>query len=241
MLLSRPAPLTSSSLLGVVLALLVVGGVACNPVTSAAEREVERVLEDAFGPADRYDVQIEGLNVGAGTARRVTVTGDRVRPEDAPVLNRLDAVLDGVRFNRAENRLERADRADLAVSVLPNDLAAFLEASGRVEEARVTLEPPRSLVLQVRPDLGAIPLPPGATVRVEGTVEGEGALVLLDVTRVEAAGMGLGGAAADLLEDQVNPLLDLSESGGLEVSDVRVEGGALRFEATGPLTDVRFD
>ena len=221
--------------------LLVLGGVACNPVTSAAEREVERALTDAFGPADRYDVQIEGLNVRAGTARRVTIVGERVRPDGSPVLNRLDAVLEGVRFDRDGSRLERADRADLTVSVLPNDLAAFLEASGRVEDARVTLEPPRSLTLQVRPDLGAIPLPPGATVRVEGTVEGEGARVRLNVDRVEAAGIGLGGAAASMLEDQVNPLLDLSESGGLEVTDVRVEGGALRFEAPGPLTDVRFD
>ena len=223
------------------LALAVLGGVGCNPATAFAEREVERALADAFGPADSYDVQIEGLNAGAGTARRVTVVGDRVRPEGAPVLDRVDAVLDGVRFDREAKTLERADAAAITVAIRPDDLAAFLVASGRIEEAEVTFEAPDRLVLRARPDLGAIPLPPGATVRVEGALRGEGARVVFDVERVEAAGIGLGGAAADLLEDQVNPLLDLSASGGLEVTRIDVEGGALRVRTEGPLTDVRFD
>ena len=230
-----PAPL--------LLALLVVavGGAGCNPVTGFAEREVESALEEAFGPADDYDVRIEGLDAGDGTARRVTVVGRRVRPEGAPVLDRVDAVLEDVRFDRSAKTLERAGRSDLTVSVLPDDLAAYLVASGRVEEAEVSFEAPSGLVLRVRPDLGAIPLPAGAAVRVAGALRGEGARVVFDVESVEAAGIGLGGAAAGLLEDQVNPLLDLSESGGLSVSDVRVEGGALTIRAEGPLTDVRFD
>ena len=233
--LPRPAPPLA------VLALLVVGGAACNPVTAFAEGEVERILQDAFGPADDYDVRIEGLSAGDGTARRVTVTGRRVRPDGAPTLDRVDATLDGVRFDRDAKTLERVDRADLTVSVLPDDLAAYLVASGRAREAEVAFEPPNRVVLQLRPDLGDIPLPPGATVRVEGALVGEGAEVALDVERVEAAGIGLGGAAADLLEDQVNPLLDLSRSGGLEVTDITVGDGVLRARAQGPLTDIRFD
>ena len=239
---SFPAPpMRTLHITPLLVALLALGGAGCNPVTSFAEGEVERILQDAFGPADDYDVQIEGLDAGDGTARRVTVAGDRVRPEGAPVLDRVDAVLNGVRFNRDEKTLERADRADLTVSVLPDDLAAYLVASGRVEEAEVSFEPPSGIVLRLRPDLGAIPLPPGATVRVAGTLEGEGARVRLNVESVEAAGIGLGGAAAGLLEDQVNPLIDLSRSGGLEVTDITVEGGALRARAEGPLTDIRFD
>ena len=231
----RPAPLLLALLL------VAVGGAGCNPTTAIAEREVERALERAFGPADDYDVQIEGLDAGDGTARRVTVVGERVRPEGAPVLDRVDAVLEDVRFDRSAKTLERAGRSDITVSVLPDDLAAYLVASGRVEDAEVSFEAPDGLVLRVRPDLGAIPLPPGATVRVAGTLAGEGARVRLDVASVEAAGIGLGGAAAGLLEDQVNPLLDLSRSGGLEVTGIDVEGGALRVRAEGPLTDVRFD
>ena len=217
------------------------GGAGCNPATVIAEREVERALERAFGPADGYDVQIEGLDARAGTARRVTVEGRRVRPDGAPVLDRVDAVLTGVRFDRDAKTLERADDAAITVALRPDDLAAFLVASGRIEEAEVSFEAPDRLVLRAQPDLGAIPLPSGATVRVEGALRGEGARVVLDVERVEAAGIGLGGAAADLLADQVNPLLDLSESGGLEVTAITVEGGALRVRTEGPLTDVRFD
>ena len=225
----------------VAVALLALGGAGCNPVTAFAEREVERILQDAFGPADDYDVRIEGLDSGDGTARRVTVAGDRVRPDGAPVLDRVDAVLDGVRFDRSAKTLERVDRADLTVSVLPDDLAAYLVASGRVEAAEVSFEPPSGIVLRVRPDLAGIPLPAGATVRVAGSLVGEGARVRLDVESVEAVGINLGGAAAGLLEDQVNPLLDLSRSGGLEVTDITVEDGALRARAEGPLTDIRFD
>lgn len=231
--LPRPALLLAALLLAV-------GGAGCNPTTAFAEREVERALAEAFGPADDYDVQIEGLDAGAGTARRVTVVGQRVRPEGAPVLDRVDAVLEGVRFDRAESRLERAEGSDITVAVRPDDLATYLVASGRVKDAEVAFEAPDRIVLRVRPDLGAIPLPAGATVRVVGALHGEGARVRLDVESVQAAGIGLGGAAATLVGEQVNPLLDLSASGGLTVSGVEVEGGALRVRAEGPLTDIAF-
>lgn len=212
----------------------------CVPSTGQIERGLERELPKLLGPADRYDVEIEGLRARSGEAERVTAVGERVRLEEAPVVDRLDVELLGVTYDRGEDRLERVERARATARITPLDLADFLEAHRNVREASVTLDAPNRATIRLRPEVGGIALPRGVTVEVTGRLEPDGRRLRFEVSDVEAAGVNLGRAAASGLSDLVNPLVDLSGTpADLRVTDVRVENGVLRLDATGNPTGLR--
>lgn len=220
-----------------VLAVLAIG---CGSLTSQVERGLERELPELVGPADRYDVEIEGLRAGAGEADRVTAVGERVRPEGAPVVDRLQLELRGVAFDRGEDRLERVDSARATARVTVPDLEAFLEAQRNVRDASVTLREPDEATIRVRPEFGGIALPRGVEAEVRGRLEAADGRVRFVVSDVEAAGLNLGAAAARRLSDAINPLVDLSDTDArLQVTGVRVEGGAVHLDATGDPASLR--
>jgi hypothetical protein len=212
----------------------------CVPSTGQIERGLEAELPKLLGPADRYDVEIEGLRARSGEASRVTAVGERVRLREAPVVDRLDVELLGVKYDRGEDRLERVERASATARITPLDLADFLEAHRNVREAAVTFAAPNRATIRLRPEVGGIALPRGVTVEVTGRLEPAGRRLHVEVTDVSAAGVSLGRAAASGLADLVNPLVDLSDSpADLRVTDVRVEDGVLRLDATGNPTGLR--
>lgn len=212
----------------------------CVPSAGQIERGLEDELPELLGPADRYDVEIEGLRARSGEASRVTAVGERVQLREAPVVDRLDVELLGVKYDRGEDRLERVERASATARITPLDLADFLEAHRNVREAAVAFDAPNRATIRLRPEVGGIALPRGVTVEVTGRLEPAGRRLHFEVTDVEAAGVNLGQAAASGLADLVNPLVDLSDSPAeLRVTDVRVEDGLLRLDATGNPTGLR--
>ena len=222
----------------VVLLLATLAG--CSPSTGMVERGIENELPRVFGPADQYDVHIQGLKAGQGYADRVTATGWRVQPEGAPVIDRLDVELHGVTYDRDRKRLSHLDSARAVAWIQARDLSAFLERQDGIRSAEVTLEEPDSAVVRLRPDLGGLPLPRGAAAEVHGRIEGRGPRLRFDVSRVDAAGFGIGGSVADRVSDLINPLVDLSDLPvALNVTDVRVEGSRVRIEATADASSVR--
>jgi hypothetical protein len=223
-------------------ALLVTVALAGCDVSGRVEREVEAALAEAVGPAESYDVEVEGLSVRSGEAERVTAVGRRVRPEGAPVLDRLDLDLRGVRYDRGARRLERVESARGTVRLAPADLAAFLETRDGVREASVSLEAPDRATVRVRPDLGGVSLPSGAAVEVGGRLAGAGREVRFEVESVRALGLDLGGTVARRLSGVLNPLVDLGGARpALDVTDVRVENGAVVVEVTGDLDGLRVE
>lgn len=222
---------------GALLLLVLSFGTGCNPVEALVERGIERELPGAIGPADRYTVDIAGLNTGTGEAERVSVAGERVRPEAAPVLDRLELALSGVRYDRETERLDRVAHAQATARILPADLTAFLETQRNVREATLTLLPPDGATLRLRPELGGIALPPGVAVEMTGRLVSEGGRVRFDVSELQAGGVNLGSLAARRLSESINPIVDLSDLlTSLQVTGVRVDEGAVWIEATGDPT-----
>lgn len=220
--------------------LLLALGTGCVPSTGQIERGLERELPKLLGPADRYDVEIEGLRARSGEASRVSAVGERVRLADGPVVDRIDLELRGVRYDRGQDRLERVESARATARITPLDLADFLETHRNVREAAVTLEAPNRATIRLRPEVGGIALPRGVAAEVSGTLEPEGRRLRFEVTDVQAGGIGLGRAAATGLSELVNPLVDLSETpADLRITGVRVEDGVLRLDATGNPTGIR--
>lgn len=218
------------------LALLFVGA-GC---TGTVERELEDKLRAYIGPAERYDVQIDGLRARSGRASRVFAVGERVQLEDAPVVERFEFDLRGVTYDRSAKRLERVDSTRASARITALALVDFLESKDGVREATLSLRAPDEATLRVRPELGGLPVPRGIRAEVTGRLEASGSRVRFVVSDVEAAGFNLGTAAARRLSEVINPLVDLADlNDNLEVTSVRVEGDAVVLEASGDLSGLQ--
>ncbi|WP_412061842.1 DUF2993 domain-containing protein [Rubrivirga sp. IMCC45206] len=221
----------------ILLLLLALAASGCD-VSGRVEAEIVSALPKALGPADHYDATVDGLQLSARTAERVTITGDRVAREDAPVVDRLDVTLWGVAFDQKTRVLTRVDSARATARLLPADLATYLGTQRGISRAAVTLAAPDRATVRVEGAIEGFRLPVGAEIRGQ-LVAADGA-VRLDVESVRAAGIGLGGSLARAVGDRINPVADLrDEDLALTVTDVRVERGAVVVEATGDLQGVR--
>ncbi len=225
----------NTRLLPLALAVLVASG--CS-VSGRIESEIESALPEALGPADLYDATVEGASLSNGTAERVSIVGERVARQDAPVVDRLDVELRGVRYDRKTKRLLGADSAQATVYLLGSDLSTYLDRQRGVGDARVTLQAPDRATVRVEGEIRGVRLPVAA--EVSGRLVAQDGTVRLDVEGVRAGGVSLGGALADRLDEMINPIVDLTdESLILRVTSVRVEGDTLVLEATGDVTGLR--
>ena len=193
------------------------------------EERLEEALAGRLGPAESYEVDVEGLHGRAGEADLVRAKGRRVRPADGPVLDRLWMEARGARYDRELNRLIAAESLRVTAWVRPNDLEAFLESNAAVLSSSITLVEPDRMRVRFRLDLGT-PLPGEITADVEGWVEGRGPELHFLVAEARVAGFRVNGGITDRLTRFLNPVVDLS---GLpldvEVTSVQIESGDVAF------------
>lgn len=210
---------------------------ACRATDDRVESRLMEELPRVLGPADRYEVDVRGVEGDASYAESVQVVGYRVRPRQGPVIDRLSIDLRDVHYDRENKRLERAESARATAWVTTGDLADFVEAQDGIADATVTMSAPDSVFLRVRPELGGLGVLPGAALEISGTMKGRGPFLEYDVADVEAVGLNLGEWGARRITRMVNPLVDLSDLPlRLEVGAVRVEGRTLRVDAAGDAT-----
>lgn len=216
--------------------LLTVAASGCG-VSGRVEAEIEAALPNALGPAESYDATVDGVRL-TGTAERVGIVGRRVAREDAPVIDRLDVDLRGVAFDRSTRTLTAVESARATARLLPADLGAYLSTLDGISNATVTLAEPDRATVRMRGQIRGLSIP--GTIDVSGRLRADAGAVRLDVDRVAAAGLGLGGGVARAVGDRINPVVDLSDEDlALEVISVRVEttasGSVVVLEATGDL------
>lgn len=214
-------------------ALSVVTLSGCTPANLVAQG-IERELPKYVGPADSYEVEIEGLQVKDGTADTVTAVGERVRPEGAPVIERLMLELEGVEYDRTTEKLSRVEGARVTAVIKTPDLVTFLEAYRDVREAQVMLRSPNEATIRLRPEIGGLAVPHGVTVDVTGQLIGEQTQLRFEVTEVSAAGLDLSAIAARRLSDVINPLADLENLPvDVQITSVIVAGETIGLEVVG--------
>jgi len=220
--------------------LAVLAWTGCQSVTNQVEGAIERELPRVIGPADSYDVKIDGLRATTGQADRVTITGIRVQPERAPLLDRLDAELTGIRFSPRTQTIERADSATATARISASELALFLEQDERMRDVQVALAGTDRATIRLRPILGGMTLPFNAAVEVNGRFVVRDSNVTFAVGEVRAAGLDVGAAIAQRLSEVINPLVDFGENrANVQVTAVHVDGNHLVVSATGDPTGVR--
>lgn len=214
-----------------VLSALLLGG--CNPANLVAQG-IERELPKYVGPADNYDVDIDGLSVKEGSAERVVAVGDRVRPQGAPVIERLSLELENVVYDREAERLREVGSARLMAVIKTPDLEAFLEDYRNVREAEVLLRSPDEATIRLRPQVGNLSVPRGVTVNVSGQLVGSDTQLRFEIDEVTAGGFDLSSIAARRLSDVINPLADLQNLPvEVEVQSVVVAGETIGLEVVG--------
>jgi len=219
----------------ITLAAAAVALTACS-TEGRVEDRLEEALVARLGPAEEYDVDVSGLRARSGEAERVRAEGIRVRPARGPVVDRLTIEVRNVRYDRALKRLVAAESVQATAWVRPNDLEVYLEQGGGLRSASVSLMHPDRMRLRFRPELG-LPVPLNVVAEVEGTVEGRGSELHFVVREARAGGIGVNGGVTEGLSRWINPVVDLSNLPlDLEVTSVRVEGDALRVDATGDVT-----
>lgn len=219
-----------------IFALLLTGAVAgagCAPSERQVEQAVERELPRLVGPAESYDVDIQGLR-GTRGADRVDATGRRVRPEGSPTLDRVDVTLNNVTYNAGRGQLERIESAEMTARVRAADLAAFLDAQRNLRDVTVSLSAPDRATVQARPEITGLEIPQGATIAASGRLLAQGAQVRYAVDEARAAGVALPAAVPRRLTEAINPLVDLSGMPVvLQITETRVEGDTVILRATG--------
>lgn len=218
--------------------MLLTGLAGCS-ISGNVERNLEHELPGLLGPADRYDVEIEGLKAKTGQADHIIVIGERVGLENAPVVDQLRLDLWGVTYNRQRERLEQVDSTRATAYFTPDDIEHFLEVNRNVQEVSITLKEPDRAIVHVRPDFGGIAFAEGLIVKGSGQLVGRGKYINFELSDASAGGMNLGQRITRRLSIAINPLVDLSESAAdLSIVDLRIEDGLLKLDATGDPTIV---
>lgn len=206
---------------------------SCTP-TSLVEQGIERELPKYVGPAERYDVDIEGFSARLGSADSVVAVGERVRPEGAPVIERLSLNLTGVVYDKQTERLSQVENAKLTAVVKTPDLSDFLETYRNVKEAEVMLKSPDRATLSIRPQIDQFALPAGITVDVSGQLVGEDTQLRFEVDQVSAAGIDVSAIAARRLSTAINPLADLKNLPvDVQIVSVMAAGESIGMEVVG--------
>lgn len=209
---------------------LALGALGCSPSAATLERELEKELTRVVGPARDYQVESEGLRFSAGTAESVTVTGLRVQPKKGPVLDRVVAEFHDVAYDRKAAKLSSVGHARAEVWLAEADAAAYLDELEEVDGARVDFAKPDRVDLRGTAHVGPFSVP----AEVQGRFVSDGSTLNLDVQQARASGIPVGAGMIEKMEEDLNPILDLSKLPvRLEITELRTEGDHLVLVAEG--------
>ena len=227
-------PVSSRNLavVGAVVAVLVA---ACASVLDErAASALREALTRAVGPAASYDVQVSGASLDASRFERVAVVGSRVARARAPVIDRIELELHGVVVDRREKRLVALADSRGELRVRAADLTAFLDRSGWIDDARVTLAAPDRIRVSGRPRIAGIALPAGDAIEIEGRLFAAGTQLRLALDRLRIGNTSAPPLVRGLVEGAFNPLFDAAGHPlPAQVDAVAVDAEALRIAASG--------
>jgi len=131
--------------------LLVVGVFAgCQTVQTTAAHKIADSLTRTLGPAQHYDVNVEGdaLALARGRARRIHIVGQQVQVAPDTTLDTLDIDAHDVSFDPKARRLQKAGQVSFAGTVRQQNLTRYLKVHNTaLPDLSVTLRDADVLVL----------------------------------------------------------------------------------------------
>jgi len=131
-----PARTLNLAALASVGALAALGGIVAlagcgHPVQETAAHKLADALPSVLGPAEHYEVQVDGdpFALSRGRAKAVHIQGVRVRLSPALTADALNIDAEDVSFDRASRRLDHIGRATFSATLTQEQLTDYLGRS----------------------------------------------------------------------------------------------------------------
>lgn len=199
-----------------------------------AEREIEKMLPEALGPAENYDVQVEGSASALmkGRLNNVRIHGTKVQAKDLPLLESLEANVADLHVDVDSFAVVSSGPAAWAGTVSGAELTRLVDGKVPLVDDLVVEVEDGGLVLSGRAGYGRV----GArgSVQVRPEIRGGDEIWLVPL-RVDTLGVGAGVPvwAQTRLADALNPVYRIPENPlGIRVESVSVSDGLLQLKGT---------
>lgn len=226
--------------------LLLVLGTFLVSCAAYVEQRLEGAIVDALpkllGPADRYEASVHGVDATGSHIDAVRALGSRVQRPRSPVLDRIEVELQDVAFDRPAKRVTSVGTAKATLQLRADDLTAYLEKQRWIDRPTVRFVAPAGIVVEARLQLPGLALPAAFGVEFRGRLIPAESKLLLAVDGLNLGDRAAPWLARSLIEQAINPLLDLSAHAlPARIDSVEVEGDALALRASGSRIALRRD
>jgi hypothetical protein len=194
------------------LAALLAGAAASGCTTTVVRKNVERKLKSRLvewiGPADRYQVKISETRdpeLVLGRARRVEITGHKIRSNEGFTVEWFHLTLQGLRYDGEAPYFVSVEKSELELELTEADVNRYLSTYQARYQPQVALGPAELRVKMVYPFLGT-------PTRIEAAgkfVIKNDTQLLFDARTADVSFLNQPGFGERFVEERVNPVVDL--------------------------------
>ena len=202
------------------------------------DRRAEALLLDALpklvGPADNYTATVQGASSDGTRIEQVQATGVRVRRPNLPVFERIELRLSGVVVDTAAKRITSLGEARLSLRLKVDDVAAYLGSSEWIDRPAVRVSAPDKIFISGRLKIAGITLGASSAADLEGRLQARDTQLRLSVDALSWRGQAAPALVRALVEQAINPILDVSQYAvPTRIDSAVVEGDAIIITASG--------
>lgn len=232
--LSRPFPRLLLGMLFLAGASLLLAGCLDGVARRKAEKAILGMLPEVLGPAESYEVHVEGSasELTRGYLRAVSIAGVNVSPRDLPKMTRMEASASAVRVDTKTKSIVESGPAAWSGWVNEETATGILADKARfLQDVKVTIAS-SGITASGRTTVKGVG--PSGSVQVKPSIRG-GTMLWMTPVKVSAMGVGLPMAdwSSQRLEPIINPVFVVPESPlGIRLTGVSTEAGLLRIDGT---------
>ncbi|MEN6371416.1 MAG: DUF2993 domain-containing protein [Armatimonadota bacterium] len=229
----RYVALTSMIVLAFVLT-----GCAGDIIDNKVESKIEESLPSLVGPAKSYDVEVHGSHrkMIKGQIEKLIIHGEDVWLMPDLCIDHLTVNMTDVAADRKKSVLKSVGKTDFEATISEKSLNKYIDKI-RTDDPEIKLVQGKMKV-HGRPKAWIV----SANVDLTGSLEPKGDKLYLKIDRFEVAGIKAPAIGAKMLEDWINPVVDLGITGlSPELKSVDISPGAMRIVGVAHLTGQGLD
>jgi hypothetical protein len=208
-------------------------GCAGGLVSGTVENRIEERLPEIIGPARSYDVAVDGptRQIMQGKIRKLVIDGKDVWVLPELYMDRLTIRMQDVVADRETSTIKSVGDVGFEAVISEKSLNEYL-ARTRSDSMKVELLDDRMVVL-ARPTVLRVPV----NVRLTGHLVTSGLHLVFRIDQLQVIGVSAPSVAADMVEDRINPVLDLGQLDFVpRVKSLAMEPGAIKIAGSAVLT-----
>lgn len=216
----------------------VLTGCAGDIIDSKVEKQIANSLPDLVGPAKSYDVEVHGSHrkMIKGQIEELIVHGEEVWLMPDLCIDQLMVRMTDVVADRKESALKSVGETSFEATISEKSLNEYIDKI-RTDNPDVKLIDGK-IKVHGRPKAWIV----SASVDLTGSLEPKGDKLYLRIDHFDVAGIRAPSIGAKMLEDWINPVIDLGITGfSPELKSVDISPGAVRITGVAHLTGQSLD